>query len=735
MAERFAAVVMRRAGAIVVGWVTVAALLAFTLPTLEEAQTGSLGDLVPLGADAIDAEQRSAELFAFPFSSRTVVVERDPGGLSAARLARTVGLAADVNTDRLPELRDAAGAYGVTNAFPGLTFAREDGTAALTALLFGPEIGQAGRTARAENYERALRAPDSSYVGVTGAVPARAAQAEAIRDRLPLVELATIILVSLAVGLYLKSVVAPVVTVIAVVISYLTSVRAIALAGETTGISVPAEVEPVLVALLFGVVTDYALFFMSRFRVLVAGGTDGREAARRTTAELTPIIITCGIAVAGGSAALAIADLGFLKAFGPGMALAVLVGMVVVVTLLPALLALAGPKVFWPSSPAQSPARLGGGTRTTRVIRTAVERPKATLAGALALIALMGAGVAWLELGQPVIRGLPADSEPREAYAQVSRAFAPGVVSPATLVVERRGITSRRRELVALQRVLADQPGIAGVVGPATRPGERELGAVLSRTGDAARFVLIADDDPLGAAAIRRQRNLIARIDDLLTAVGLPGARASFAGDTALVAETVDAANDDLGTVLPAVLVVVALVLAVFLRALVAPVYLVLLAALAPLAALGLAVVLFQGILGYGELTYFVPIVAVVLLVSLGSDYNVFIAGSIWAQARRLPLREAVVSGGSGAAHAIAAAGTVLAASFAALALVPIRAFQELGFVLAVGLLIDAFLIRLVIAPAVIVLVEGRRRRRRFRRAVRGSRARRTEGATARAGP
>ena len=129
----------------------------------------------------------------------------------------------------------------------------------------------------------------------------------------------------------------------------------------------------------------------------------------------------------------------------------------------------------------------------------------------------------------------------------------------------------------------------------------------------------------------------------------------------------------------------VALVLAVFLRALVAPVYLVLLAALGPLAALGLAVAFFQGVLGHPEITYFVPLAAGVLLIALGSDYNIFLVGRIWDEAERRPFREAIVAAGSGASHAISAAGLVLSASFAALALVPVEAFHQLAFVLAAG--------------------------------------------------
>ncbi len=191
---------------------------------------------------------------------------------------------------------------------------------------------------------------------------------------------------------------------------------------------------------------------------------------------------------------------------------------------------------------------------------------------------------------------------------------------------------------------------------------------------------------------------------DCSTRSGYPGAKISIAGDTALVQETIDNATSDLWRVAPAVLAAIALVLVVFLRGLVAPLYLVAIAALAPLAATGLTVAVFQGLLGHSELTYFVPIAAGVLLVALGSDYNVFLVGRIWAEAEARPLREAIVVGGAGAARAISAAGVVLAASFAATALVPLQAFRELAFLLATGLLIDAFLVRSVLVPAVIAL-------------------------------
>jgi RND superfamily putative drug exporter len=273
------------------------------------------------------------------------------------------------------------------------------------------------------------------------------------------------------------------------------------------------------------------------------------------------------------------------------------------------------------------------------------------------------------------------------------------------LIVEQPGITKRRGELARLQDLLAAEPGVAEVIGPATNPTDLELGAVLAPNTNAARYVIALHADPLGAGAIERLRRLQARLDGLLERARLPLARASLAGDTALSRETIDNTVDDLVRVVPAVLLAVLLVLIAFLRGLVAPLYLVAAAALAPLAALGLAVALFEGILGQGELTYYVPVAAGVLLVALGSDYNIFLVGRVWNEARHQPLKQATVVAGAGAARAISAAGIVLAMSFGALALVPISAFRELAFVMAAGLLIDAFLVRTVLVPAIISLV------------------------------
>jgi uncharacterized protein (DUF2267 family) len=152
------------------------------------------------------------------------------------------------------------------------------------------------------------------------------------------------------------------------------------------------------------------------------------------------------------------------------------------------------------------------------------------------------------------------------------------------------------------------------------------------------------------------------------------------------------------------VIAVNVLLLAIFMRALVAPLYLVACSVLALLASLGLTTLLFQDRLGHDDVTYYVPFAAAVLLVALGSDYNVFVAGRIWREARTARVGEAIAVATPAAARAVTAAGIALAASFVLLAIVPLRSFREFAFVMAAGILIDTFIVRSLLVPALTAL-------------------------------
>ncbi len=706
--------------AIVAFWISVAVLGSVLLPNVEQANTGTLGDLVPTNAAAIDTEIRSVELFSFPVLSRTVVVERKRDGLSREEAADVYMRAAALGLGDLAGLESIPFALAVTNDLLG-DVVSGGATSSLTYLFFPPEIGPVGRTGLAERFlERYVNTP-GLQTGVTGAVPARGEQIRSIRDALPLVELVTLLIITLAVGLYARSLVAPLINVLTVGLAYVTAVRLIGGIGQGVGISVPEEVEPVMVALLFGIVTDYVIFFLDRFRRELAEGATAPEAAAQVTEKLVPIIFTAGISVAAASAALVVAQLGFFQAFGPGLAVAVLISLAVVLTLVPALLAMLGRAVYWPGSlregrPRQPDAtarasrrrlrRFRGGLRGARasMLRFPVDRPVvAVIITGIPLLALSAATL-HLSLANTLISGLPVDSPPKQAFRLAAKDFPPGAISPTMILVEGSEVQQQTAALRSLENLLAARLNVSDVVGPASVAEPTDLGATISPTGGAVRYLLVLDVDPLGARAIRTVGRLRNDLPQMLESAGLEGATASLAGDTALSEETVRKTRSDLGRIVPVSALLVTLILCVFLRALIAPLYLVFASLLALAASLGLTILVFQDLLGYSELTFYVPFAGIVLLIALGSDYNVYLAGRVWAEARERPLREAVAVAGAKAASAITVAGLVLAISFAVLALVPLRPFRELAFLLSTGLIIDAFVVRSLLAPALITL-------------------------------
>jgi putative drug exporter of the RND superfamily len=190
----------------------------------------------------------------------------------------------------------------------------------------------------------------------------------------------------------------------------------------------------------------------------------------------------------------------------------------------------------------------------------------------------------------------------------------------------------------------------------------------------------------------------------LLQSSGLGEAEPAVAGQTAIASDTVEAIVSSSAVVGAAVLAVNFLLLAVFLRALVAPLYLLGASVLSVAATLGLTTYFFQGALGHSDLTYYVPFAAGVLLVSLGSDYNVFVAGRIWQEAGRRPLREAITVATPRASRAITIAGLALGLSFAMLAVVPVDGLREFAFMMAVGVMLETFVVRSLLIPALVTL-------------------------------
>lgn len=728
---------------VVLAWIAALIAALVLLPWLGGSSSAPLDDIVPPQSKALAAQERALRLFGSTVSTDTLLVDRNPRGLTGATLEAHARQALAASRGNAPDLRGVRMAMPIVNApVPGLRW-REQGTSVVTYLFLDPELNLLERERLAHRYAAALPPTGAGETrAITGAGPARLAQFREIDRVLPWIELATVGVIFVIVAVYFRSLGAPIVTLATAGLAYIIAVRVLAWSGERAGVSVPSEIEPVLTVLLLGVVTDYTVFLMAETRQRLRHGESRVAAARTATARIAPLVLAAGLLVAGGALALLAGDMQFFRVFGPGLAVTALVVTLVCVTLVPALMALLGPRLFGtshvpgrrgepvlePVSPTRRGARvrtrfagLVGALRASRRAARAEDRSVASafiarlvaarpVAAVLAIVCIgvllfAAAGVRSIDFSVAFVPSLPADSEPRRASDAAAAAFSPGVVAPAEVLVEQPGIDGRPAQLDRLQRLIAEEPGIAAVLGPAQAVGDPRR-FVVSRRG-AARYVVLMRDEPTGARAIAALGRLEDRMPALLRTAGLTGgARVSYAGETALARETVQSLIGDLWRVAIVSAVVMFLLLAIMMRALVAPVLLLFGSVLACAASFGVTAVVGPEVWGSHDLVYFVPLVGGVMLVGLGSDYNVLLGGRIREEMRHRRPREAIAIAAPAASRAITVAGITLASTFALLALVPLASFRQLAVLMALGVLIDALFVRPLLIPALIAVVD-----------------------------
>jgi len=754
LARGYALVVVSLRWLIIGGWAAAVAAAIVFLPPLNPTSSATLSQLIPPGSPAAQAESDVTRFFGFPIDAAVAVVQRDPHGMPQAtqyrairqavtvdqELAGTSGQAAGdeqaaaaaaLAKDGLPDaarvlagpvspgppggIPGLAGAFPLPNTSGLLHGTGEQSTTVITFLDFRPSTSFAGQMAGAQAYAHwFLSQPGDDVVGVTGPVPAEYTQGLIIQRDLFWVELLTVLAIALIVGVRFGTVGAPLAALACAGTAYVLAVRIVAWVAQRMGAPLPPDLDPVLVVLLLGVTTDYSVFFLDGMRRYLASGVPRAKAARLATAEVTPIVVAAGLIVAAATASLAVARTQLLQAFGPGLALTVLTALVVSMTLAPALMAVLGGALFglkWarrrPAQPRPTeptPARPGLRVRTARF---AAERPMALLIALACVAGLLAAawGVRDLRLGSPLIRELPASSAIVRASTAAADGFAPGILSPTEILVTGPGVASQTAALARLQHELAAQRGVAELAGPASlSAAPASLNPMLARSGDAARFVVVERTDPLDATAIARVHALQADLPSLGRSAGLSGVRFEVAGQTALTGDSINAIFADLWPVALTIVLASLLLLALFLRSLLAPVYLLAASVLAVFASLGLTMLICREFLGSASLVYFVPFAAGVLLVALGSDYNVFVVGRIWEEARVRPVRDAVAVAAPQASRAITTAGVALAASFAALAVIPLEQFRQLAIAMALGVVMDAIAVRSLLVPALVAL-------------------------------
>ncbi|MBP5866195.1 MMPL family transporter [Streptomyces scabiei] len=471
------------------------------------------------------------------------------------------------------------------------------------------------------------------------------------------------------------------VPLLGVIAALFTAQALIYLLAQHTGLTVNGQSAGILTVLVFGAGTDYALLLVARYREELRRHEDRHEAMALALHRAGPAVLASGATVVLSMLVLLAAEMNSTSGLGPVAAIGVAVALLAMMTLFPALLVIFGRWIFWPVIP-----HLGSADPTERGVwarmgRRFSRRPRTVWVATAAALALCSLGLIQLRAegigNADAFTGKPDSIVGQEVSA---RYFPAGSGDPLVIVSNQAQAREVGRAVADTKGVVPDSLGLP----PGTKPAHE--GRVLFEA---------TMSDPADSEAAKQT---VERVRDAVHAV--PDADAQVGGGTAALLDMDEATTHDNILIIPLVLLVVLLILCALLRALIAPLLLIGTVILSFAAALGISALAFRHLFDYaGESTDF-PLFVFVFLVALGIDYNIFLTTRIREEAARQGTRKAVVTGLATTGAVITSAGLVLAGTFAALGTLPMVAFAEIGFAVALGVLLDTFVVRSVLVTA-----------------------------------
>ncbi|PWV74198.1 RND superfamily putative drug exporter [Nocardia neocaledoniensis] len=449
--------------------------------------------------------------------------------------------------------------------------------------------------------------------------------------------------------------------------------------AQLTGLTFDGSTSGITSVLVFGAGTNYALLLVSRYRDELHRHTDHREALRAAVRHAAPAIVASNVTVVLALLTLLLAALPNTRSLGAFAAAGLVVALIFVLCALPPALALCGRRVFWPFVPAadgRDPAEHG----TWAAVATRVVRRPALVAGAAgAVLVVFATGLLTTDIGLSRTEQFRVEAESVDGLRTMAAHFPSGAADPAVVV-------ARTATDAAVQSALEGVDGVSR----ATRTGT---------DADLSRWSVVLDAAPGSAEAFTT-------VEGMRTAVGaVPGADALVGGSDAEALDIRDAARRDQALVIPLILAVVLLVLLVLLRAVPASLLLVGVTVLSALAALGAGSWISDTVFGFPALDTNVPLFGFLFLVALGVDYTIFLVTRAREEAATHGTTRGMVRAVASTGAVITSAGAVLAAVFCVLGVLPLITLTQLGIVVGVGILLDTFVVRTLVVPALFELL------------------------------
>lgn len=674
---------------LVVGiWVLLAGIVPQLTPSLDEVkQDGGTNAPIP-GSSAAAAQELLLERFPDQQGVPAIIVVHDPNGLDAAAEAEVDRITrALTGPDRPAHVDGVVSTATVPQA--RATLVSPDGT---TSMILASITGLGSSDEQFAETVRQIRDITGTGSGdleirLTGPAGIATDTVEIFRNA-DLVLLAfTVLLVLVLLLVIYRSPLLALIPLLGVGIAMqLTNAVGAALA-EAGVIAIDSQAASIMTVLLFGAGTDYALFLVMRFREELAAEPDRFVAMRSTLQRVGGAILSSGSTVVLALLTMLLAVVPTTREFGPFLALGVAFILLISLTFVPAMVTLLGRAAFWPM---KRQHRDPGERSPWGRVAAAVGRRPATLAAAsTALLGALALGTLGYQPNANLIADLRGQSDSQRGQQLLEQAFPPGELAPTVVLVQ------------------AEQPGpAADAVADAIRGIDgvgRVDDPVVAPSGDVARLRVVYDDDPYGTPALQRT----AQVRDV-AAEALPDGTVLVGGESANALDNRRGDIRDFAVVAVAMAVLIFIILAILLRALLAPLVLLATTALSLLAALGATVLTWVTFGGQAGTNNRVLLYTLIFLVALGVDYNILLASRIREEMAGRPFADGVRVALTRTGGVITSAGLILAGTFAVLMTQPLNSLLQFGFAMAVGLLLDTFVIRGVLVPALFLLIGPR---------------------------
>jgi len=683
--------VVRHPWRVIAVWLIAAVAVIATAPALPTTTNES--SFLPSSYESIRAADLQDQ--AFPQSGNItadaaiiVFARADGGKLTSADSAQVASVAAALNA------RHIASILGVT-AGP----ASPNGLVQ-TALVSMDNSVLNGDSNDAGNAIKVLRADIAPLMhgsdlteGVTGTAAQQLDSEQSGNRAEEIVTLATLGLILILLLLIFRS---PIIALLPLLVIAIVSQVATGLISDVNTalhLNADSSVTTLLIVVLFGIGTDYILFLMFRYRERLRLGEDPKQAMVSAVTRVGEVIASAAGVVIVAFLALLLSTLSLFRSLGPTLAIAVGVTLVAGLTLVPAIVSLIGRRVFWPSKSWQREPK---GARFAAIGRAVGRRPAVfAAASGLVLIALALGALSFKPTFDLASAGIPAKAESVTALTTLEKGLPPGATDPTQIYLHATSGTLSPAEVTDYASKLKTMPGV-GEVGQ----------AAVSKDGATAAYTVTLSYNPDSTAAVNLVKNQL-RPD--AHAAAPPGSYALVGGTTAVFADIQRAVNHDYAVVFPVAAVIILLILGLLLRSAVAPWYLMASVGLGFGATLGASVLVFQTFAGQAGLVFLLPIYMYLFVVALGTDYNILMIARLREEARE------GMSPHDAAAHAIrqtgptiAAAGVILAGTFASLTLAGNQILSQVGFAVSCGIALAAFVMSMFFSPSLTALIGNR---------------------------